>query len=138
MAYIRCSSRAELSRTLLWTRDESGETAPLSEDFDQFKYLVVKYAVDPSFDEPEYWEAMISREEFAKTAYVEGKLHRPGWFFGGTVAGDYVTTIRRDTNSTGENPNDKRHIEIEIGRKVGAGNPQYSFVYVPVEIYGLR
>ena len=138
MAYIRSSLRAEMSRTLLWTYDESGADVPLSEDFDQFNYLVVRYAIDPNATDVQYLEAMISRETFAKTAYVEGQLDRAGWFFGGALNGDYVTTIRRSTAYTSEDPTDKRHIEIDIGRKVGTGTPQTAYRFVPQQIYGLR
>ena len=134
MAYIRCCGSGEMTRTKIFTYDALSAEHAFTRDYDDFKYLVVKYAVNGNSPTPEYREAMIATDQFALTRTVYGN-DEAGWYFGGDTGYnvDAVSTIK-----LAENYSDKRHIDIKIGEAIGTGTSTAFNMFIPVEIYGLK
>lgn len=145
MAYIRCSGGGTrpLTRTTLWTNPnaETGYTLPdniqLSDDYDKYTYIGVKYIDNPTLGESAtFYEALMPASEFYKTANDQDMFEHPMLCMGGKYMGaHYVGMIglryladKRSIMATGTW---RTYPDV-------TGAPTDANIYVPVEIYGLK
>lgn len=145
MAYIRCGGGGTkpLTRVSLLSNSSGITSGSLSDDYDNYQYIGVKFANNLS--EPQYtkyFEVLMPASDFAKTAsdYASGsEIERPQLMIGGYEMGCiYCNNVQLDT------ANSKRSIVANASSwkstqfNSQSSIPNSAYVYVPVEIFGLK
>lgn len=140
MAYIRCGGGTRnLERvTLLTITDDMGTSGELSQDFDEFQYIGVKYVKNPTSPTPTYYETVMPAAIFAQTAFDQSDLEHPMFLLGGADMGaTYANMFAL------EHEGNKRAVMWGAGawktyQNTSSSIPTTLAIFVPVEVYGLR
>lgn len=140
MAYIRCGGGTRnLERvTLLNITDDMGTSGELSQDFDEFQYIGVKYVKNPTDQSPTYYETEMPAAVFAQTAIDQSNLDHPMFLLGGANMG--ATYARMFAL---EHEGNKRSVvwgdaAWKTYQNTTSAIPTSLAIFVPVEVYGLR